>query len=148
MGRILAFLTAHPGDQFRLFLAGVLLLTLPTVFSVGSFAKDRHRLIGVIKRSAWLIPGSPTHGRIVSAVEVADRHLPGDRTCLIRSSSAEALLCMYKFAPTHRIGVAKETDGEISAHSWLELNGDVIIGDLNELDRFNTLPSLRAAKAV
>lgn len=142
MSRISAFLSVRSGDQFRLIYAAVLLISLPAIFSVGSFTRVRQGLIELSKRSAWIVPGTPTHNRIVSAVKVADKNLPGDRTCLIRSSTAEILLYSYGFTPDHRIGVVKEDDGEISAHSWIELNGDVIIGELNELARFNPLPSL------
>lgn len=148
MGRVSAFLSARLGDQVRLLLAAVLLLLLPVVFSVGTFARIRRRLVRLSERVARFVPGTPTHTRVVSAVEVADSHLPGDRKCLTRSSAAEVLLCLYGFAPDHRIGVAKEDDGEIAAHSWLELDDDVIIGDLNDLARFDPLPSLDAADVV
>lgn len=145
MGRISGFLSAAPGDQLRLLLAAALLHSLRSVFAIGGFARVRRGLIGFSEQVARLVPGNPTPVRIVSAVEVADRRLPGDRTCLIRSSTAEVILCLYGFSPAHRIGVAKEDNGAIAAHSWLELDGDVIIGELDDLARFDPLPSLGAA---
>ncbi len=148
MGRIFSFLSTRLGDQFRLLFAAALLVLLPILFQVGTFARIRRRLVRLSERVARFVPGTPTHTRVVSAVEVADRHLPGDRKCLTRSSAAEVFLCLYGFAPDHRIGVTKEDDGEIAAHSWLELDNEVIIGDLNDLARFDPLPSLDAADAV
>jgi len=58
------------------------------------------------------------------------------------------LLLLYGFAPEHRIGVAKEEDGEISAHSWLKLDDDVIIGELDDHARFDPLPPLEATEAI
>lgn len=148
MGRVSVFLLARLGDQFRLLLTAALLLALPVVFSVGTFAQIRRRLVRISERVARFVPGTPTHTRVVSAVEVADSHLPGDRKCLTRSSAAEVLLYLYGFAPDHRIGVAKESDGGIEAHSWLEFDDDVIMGDLDDLARFDPLPSLDAADAT
>lgn len=148
MGRISTFLSANPGDQFRLLLAAALLYLLPVVFSVASFVRAQRGLVWLSEGLARVIPGTPTHLRVVSVVEVADQQLPGERTCLMRSSTAEVLLCLYGFTPDHRIGVTKEENGDIAAHSWLELDGDVIIGELDDLARFDPLPSLDAVKAV
>jgi hypothetical protein len=148
MGRVSAFLSVRLGDQFRLLLAAALLLALPVVFFVGTFAQIRRRLVRLSERVARFVPGTPTYTRVVSAVKVADSRFPGNRKCLTRSSAAEVLLRLYGFAPDHRIGVAKEDDGEIEAHSWLEFDDDVIIGDLEDLGRFDPLPSLDAADAV
>jgi len=148
MSQLVRFLSARIGDLCRVFLAGFLLLSLPLVFSFGSFARVRRGLVWLSDRVAWFVPGTPTDRRIVSAVRRADHHLPGRRKCLIRSSTAEVLLVLYGFAPEHRIGVAKEENGEISAHSWLELDGDVIIGELDDLRRFDPLPSLEATEAI
>lgn len=148
MNRLLKFLSARIGDQCRLLLAGFLLLLLPVVFSIGSFVQVRQRMMWISKWAARIVPGTPTYIRVVSAVKLADHHLPGSRKCLIRSSTAEVLLLLYEFTPEHRIGVAKEEDGEISAHSWLELDGDVIIGELDDLARFDPLPSLEVTEAI
>ena len=140
------FLTAQFGDQFRVIFAGVLLSTLPIVFSIGSFHWTRRKTIAFSERIAQIIPGTPTCTRVISAVKVADHHLPGDRKCLIRSSTAEALLLIYGFNPDHRIGVAREDHGEISAHSWIEIDDDILIGNLDDLERFSPLPSLHIAE--
>jgi hypothetical protein len=105
-------------------------------------------MIWISKRAVRIVPGTPTHIRVVSAVKLADHHLPGSRKCLTRSSTAEVLLLLYGFAPEHRIGVAKEGDGEISAHSWLKLDDEVIIGELDDHARFDPLPSLEATEAI
>jgi hypothetical protein len=136
------FLTAQFGDQCRAISAGVLLSTLPIVFSISSFHWTRRKIIAFSELIAQIIPGTPTCTRVISAVKVADHHLPGDRKCLIRSSTAEALLLIYGFNPDHRIGVAREDHGEISAHSWIEIDDDVLIGKLDDLERFSPLPSL------
>lgn len=146
MSRISTFLSAHPGDQFRIVLAAMLLLLLPSIFSIGSFSRVRQRLTEFSKCGAWLVPGTPSHHRIVSAVKIADENLPGDRTCLIRSSTAEVILLIYNFDFNHRIGIVKENDGELSAHSWIKIDGKVVIGKIEELPRFTSLPPLDATE--
>lgn len=66
----------------------------------------------------------------------------------MRSLTAEALLRLYGFTPKHRIGVAKETETEMKAHSWLEFQDDVLIGELEDLSRYEPLPSLEMADRV
>lgn len=148
MSQFAMLLHARIGDKFRVLLAAVLLFSLPVLFSVGTFARIRRMMVWLSERGAWIVPGTPTHTRVVSAVEAADRSLPGSRRCLVRSLTAEVLLLCYGFTPEHRIGVAKETSGELLAHSWLELDGDVILGELDDHARFHPLPSLDAAEVV
>ena len=148
MNRLSKFLSLSVGDQCRLLLAESLLFALPVVFSIGSFARARQKMIWISKRAARIVLGTPTHIRVVSAVKLADHHLPGSRKCLTRSSTAEVLLLLYGFTPEHRVGVMKEDDGAISAHSWLELDDDVIIGELDNLAQFDPLPSLEAAENI
>lgn len=142
MSQLSKFAPDRIGDMFRVLLAEALLLSLPFAFAVGPFVKVRRKIVWISERGAQIVPGTPTHSRVVSAVEVADYQLLGSRRCLVRSSAGEALLLLYGFTPDHRIGVTKEADGEFAAHSWLELDGDVILGELNDLARFDPLPSL------
>jgi hypothetical protein len=130
------------GGVCRLLAASGLLLALRVGFVVLSFASTRDRLLWVTTLGARAVPGSPSPERVVWAVEVADRRVPGSRTCLMRSLTAETLLVLYGYDPVHRIGV--DTDGESTflAHSWLEWEGRVIIGDLEDLSKFEPLPPL------
>lgn len=136
------FLASSLGDQVRMTLAGVLLVSISIGFAVGSFSRIRRYLLRLCDSASVIALGSPNPEKIVDAVDVVDRYVPGDRSCLIRSLTAESLLRLYEFTPEHRIGVAKETDEGMEAHSWLELRGDVLIGDLDDLSRFEPLPSL------
>lgn len=61
----------------------------------------------------------------------------------MRSLTAEALLRLYAFTPDHRIGVTKEKETDMKAHSWLEIDDNVLIGNLEDLSRYEPLPSLQ-----
>jgi hypothetical protein len=89
-----------------------------------------------------LVIGSPAPERIAHTVDVTDRNLPGERKCLVRSLSTEVLLRVYDCHFTHRIGVDRTADGAVRAHSWIEHDGDVLIGQLDDLDAFEPLPPL------
>jgi hypothetical protein len=142
MGRIGGFLSVSLGDKFRLLSSTILLPAVSVGIGFLSFSRVRALLLWVAAVGRPLIPGTPTPGRIVWTVEVADDHLPGDRTCLVRSLTGEMLLCLYDFHPEHRIGVAKDADGTVEAHSWLEHEGRILIGELDDLTRYEPLPSL------
>jgi hypothetical protein len=147
-GTIREFLSSPLGDQVRLSVAALLLTVVSIAFTVGSFSGTRRYLLRLCDTASGVILGDPTPKRIVSAVEVADRLVPGHRTCLMRSLTAEGLLRLYAFRPDHRIGVAKETDAEMKAHSWLELGDEVLIGDLEDLSQYDPLPSLEMGDRI
>lgn len=137
------FLSSRPGDQARATLAGFVFAVVSVGFAIEAFPRTRRHLLWFCDVVAPAIPGTPTPERIVSTVDFVDRSLLGERTCLMRSLTAEALLRLYGFTPDHRIGVTKETDTEMKAHSWLELDGNVLIGELDDLAKYTPLPSLR-----
>ena len=148
MGRIVGFLSIPAGDKFRLLLSVVLLPAVSVGINLFSFSRVRAILLWTAGVSRTLSPGTPTPHRIAWAVKIADRQLPGDRTCLVRSLSGETLLHLYHFSPEHRIGVDKGADGTVEAHSWLEHEGCILIGELDDLPRYEPLRSLNHGDAL
>ncbi len=65
--------------------------------------------------------------RIAWAVERSARVVPR-ATCLSQALAADAMLRRAGRMPTLRIGVAKDA-GTLEAHAWLELDGEVLVGD-------------------
>jgi hypothetical protein len=43
---------------------------------------------------------------------------------------------------TLRLGVARSAEGKFEAHAWIEHNGRVIMGLVQDLERFTQLPAL------
>jgi len=148
MSRLNSFRSLPPGDQFRLTAAAGLLLVVWGGVVVVSFDRFRWFLVRLGNLCGRVIPGTPSARRVASAVAVADRHLPGDRTCLVRSLSTEVLLRIYDCEFTHRIGVDRTVDGTVRAHSWIEYDGDVLIGQLDDLDAFEPLPPLHSGSST
>lgn len=125
----------------RALLSLALLYIVPAAMTVAPFARVRATLVGAAKRCRVAAPGDPSPQRVVQTVAAVDRRAPGTRTCLARSTSCEALLRLYGHVPTHRIGVDPHDDG-FAAHSWLEHDGAVLIGQVEEMDRYDELPPL------
>ena len=130
------------GDLARVLLTIPLLLTLPVVLTVVVMSRTRASLLWFSNHGSRFVPGDPTPHRVVSAVKVADDRLPVSRSCLVRSLTAETMLQLYAFEPNHKIGVTTESTDSITAHSWLEYRGEVLIGDVDDLDRYEPLPSI------
>lgn len=140
MGRLSTFRAYSTGDEARVSLSAVLLPVVWIAVVVGSFSRVRAGLLWVADRAA--VPGDPTPARVATAVAVADGWLPGERTCLVRSLTAETLLRLYGHRPVHRIGVDTGVADGMKAHSWLEHGDEILIGDLEDLDRYTPLPPL------
>ncbi len=83
-------------------------------------------------------------GKVVWAVEVASRYMPGGVKCLARALATQVLL-EKRGHPAHlRIGVAKSESGQLEAHAWVESQGKIVIGSLADLARYTPLPPLEA----
>ena len=99
---------------------------------------------------AWLtdrighrLGGSEQLERAVAwAVERAALAVGG--TCLPKAFVGEWLLRRRGQSVDMRVGVAKDASGGLDAHAWLEVEGETIIGAVEEMGRFSTFPSLQA----
>jgi hypothetical protein len=62
--------------------------------------------------------------------------------CLAQAVAAEALLLRYGYAPSLKIGVRAAPRGErVRAHAWVECEGRVVIGWLDDLAAYTPLAS-------
>lgn len=136
--RLRRFVRLSVGDEARVLTALVLLPLVRVALVVAPFAAFRRLLLGLA--DAAVVPGTPTPERVAWAVEAADRQLPGHRTCLMRSLTTETLLRLYDLdAPEHHVGVDPTDETGMKAHSWIEHGGEVIIGDVEDLSRYEPL---------
>jgi len=141
MSRITGFCQLSHGDKARALVAAALLLWIWAGITLFPFDRFRSVLVRVGDAGGFL-PGSPSIGRIARLVDVVDANLPGHRTCLVRSLTTEVLLRAYDHSFRHRIGVEKTTDGDVQAHSWIEYQDEVLIGQVEDMDRYEVLPPL------
>ncbi len=130
--------------------AGDRLLLLRAVLRLGWVRLGLWLLPFSVWRNWWLRSPAPstdlrpvvTVAQIAWAVAAASRLQPGTAKCLARALTMQALLKQYSYAADLHVGVAKGDQGQLEAHAWVEAEGRVVIGQLNDLTRFVPLPSL------
>jgi hypothetical protein len=83
---------------------------------------------------------------IVWTVAVAGRYTPGVAKCLVRALTTQLLLNRYGYPHQLHIGVAKNNAQTLEAHAWIEYEGQVIVGGLNNLERFKSLSAAGASQ--
>jgi Transglutaminase-like superfamily len=80
------------------------------------------------------------------AVVRASRYIPGTRHCLTQALVVKSLLARRGQSAHVRIGVAKDTEGRLKAHAWVESNGSAIFGvPAAGLEEYQRLPHLDRA---
>ena len=80
--------------------------------------------------------------QLLAAVRISSRYMPGGAKCLARALTTQVLASRNGYAPTLRIGVARDGNGQLEAHAWVEIQSQIVIGQLNDLTRFTPLPAL------
>ena len=80
--------------------------------------------------------------QIVWAVEKSAQLTPGGAKCLAKALTTQVLMGRRGLSCDFKIGVAKSPEGQLEAHAWIEVNGQVIMGALPDLERFTSLPTL------
>jgi hypothetical protein len=84
--------------------------------------------------------------RVGLAVDRASRRVPGTRHCLTKALVAKLLLARRGWTTQIRIGVAKDQAGLLTAHAWLEADGEPIFGVTDAgFQEFALLPHLDQA---
>ena len=80
--------------------------------------------------------------RVVWAVTAVSRYVPA-ATCLTQALATQVMLGRRGQLTNLRIGVAKSVRGQLKAHAWLELDGQIVIGEQKDLTRYTPLSSLK-----
>ena len=81
--------------------------------------------------------------RIAWAVTAASRYIPFTR-CLSKAMVAQILFARLGYPAKLRIGVLKSDKGQLEAHAWVESQGRIVIGNLEDISRFSMLSSLES----
>lgn len=142
MRRLSKFLDLEQRDRVLLLNAALLLAATKLGLRLLPFQTLR-RLLARLKPAADLASFPPTDlyfQKIVWAVEVASRYIPGGEKCLARALVAHNLLTRQGYAAQLRIGVAKDEEGKLEAHAWVESEGQIAIGRVRNWERFVPLP--------
>jgi len=144
--RKLAYL---PKSDRRLLASSILLLgTVRLGLWLLPFQTLRRLLAGMTHKTAKLQKTDPVFvDKVVWAVKVASRYMPGRVKCLAQALTTQVLLERRGYQTQLRIGVAKGEGGQLEAHAWVESQGRIVIGGLKDLARYTTLPTLEAKRS-
>ncbi|KPL12124.1 hypothetical protein AMJ85_01940 [candidate division BRC1 bacterium SM23_51] len=143
MRRIRKFLSLPAADQWLLLKSAVLLGSIRLGLWLLPFQTMRRVLARMGKaRACSKETDEALVERVVRAVSLAGRHVPGTRSCLVQSLGAQVLLARRGWPVRLRIGVARGEKGQFQAHAWLESRGKVIIGGTEDLSRYTPLSPL------
>ena len=142
------FRTLSAGDRALIVEAATLLALVRIALPVCSFSVLRSMLRSVPRsRPGVEQAAQSTVCRIAWAVPAAAAHLPLMTTCLVQALAGETMLRRRGYACELRFGVQPPApDSVLNAHSWIEHDGTVIIGDVGNLADYRILsnsPSIR-----
>jgi hypothetical protein len=116
--------------------ACLLLARIGLLFSYRAVNRLDHEHSGEPRSSS--LTGTPA--RIVWALQALSRRLPGKNTCLVQALAAQAMLRRRGYASELRIGVSgRGPTGAIKAHAWVECDGRVVLGQLEDLNSYAVL---------
>jgi hypothetical protein len=89
--------------------------------------------------SAYPAKDAANIDRIVRALARAAPYVP-DATCLTQAFAGQILLAQHGIPSLLRIGLAKNPEGKLRAHAWIESQGRILIGNSAELPYYAQLP--------
>lgn len=133
------FARLDPTDRRLLFEAVWLLGRVRAALVLRPFRRVREDFAPVA--AAHLVESAVAPDQIATAVRRASRVIPA-ATCLPQALAARVMLARRGQASELRIGVARDAQGALQAHAWVEVEGRVIIGALPDLDRYQRMPHL------
>jgi Transglutaminase-like superfamily len=85
--------------------------------------------------------GGCTPRQVAWAVRLASRYVPG-ATCLPQALATHILLSRCGHQSCLHVGVASMQKFE--AHAWVECDGNVVVGEREKLDRFESILTIVA----
>ncbi len=74
--------------------------------------------------------GFPSPDDIASSVRFGGRYVPRS-TCLVQCHAAQLLYAWAGKTTTLHIGVVRGVHSQLCAHAWLELEGNIVLGQID-----------------
>lgn len=141
MKHIHKFLQLSRSEKFLL-LQGLWVLALATLgLKIIPWLKLQSLLVNSARQhTKWRSNDPPQPRQITRAIRIASRCIPR-ATCLPQALTAQHLLIRYAYPADFQIGVAKDKQGRLEAHAWVNSSGQTIIGGVPGWQRFVPLSS-------
>lgn len=134
------FRALSAGDRWLVIEAAVLLCTVRLGIGGLHFAVLRSELDRLLRVVPPRYPGTPsaTVERLAWAVAAASRRLPFRATCLVESLAVDAMMRRRGYASEIRFGVRPPSAGVLAGHAWVECDGAVVFGSLQDYSVLST----------
>lgn len=146
MRRIVRFARLPAADRRLLAAAAALLGATRAALWLFPFGFVQ-RVAARLERRRLPEPANPDAARrVVWAVEVASRYIPASKNCLNRALTAKVLLARHGLSTQLRIGVRRDSAGDLLAHAWVETADGVLIGNMPGLSSYALLHPRESAQ--
>jgi Transglutaminase-like superfamily len=94
------------------------------------------------RRGRWTGEDAPSLKKVEWATAALGRHIAPLGNCLVQAMASQTLLSQFGHSTTLRIGICRANGTQLRAHAWLERDGRVVVGDVENLAYFTPLPPL------
>lgn len=144
MKRLRKFGSLPPADRRLLIESALLLVAIRLGLWLLPFQTLR-RLLAKVTQSPLELRAADQGfiDRVAWAVAVTSRYMPGAPSCLPRALMAQALLARRGYPACLRIGVARSKGRQLQAHAWVEIQGRMVIGGLDDLLLYTPLLAVK-----
>jgi hypothetical protein len=134
---------ALPRAQKLLFCEAVVLTVASKVLLAVAGLEGAERYFGTVSQFLPCHRQSRSPESVRWAVLTAGSRLPGTYDCLVRALTGSTLLEASDLPHCLCFGVDTQSD-MFEAHAWIESNGAVLIGDVDNFGRFRALTEREA----
>lgn len=134
---------------FRLLFRFLMQISSPNVSNKipnTGFHKPNSSPLSSLEGSPKTVHQSYRVARIIWSINMASRCLPGNTKCLARALATQVLMNWHRYVSELHIGVNKTPEGTFRAHAWIEYQGKVIVGNLQDLTQFTPLLAYRGSE--
>lgn len=140
MKKWLKFWQLSSADRTRISMGAIALVTIKLGLKFLPF-RILWKLISTTSLPILKQNPSSSIGEIVWAIDRVSPYLKVK--CLARALAADFLLRHQGYSTQLRIGVAKDENGTLTAHAWLESEGTIAIGRVPNLANYTELPNFK-----
>ena len=136
-----------PSKNRRMLVTALFVVAL---IRLGLKALPFQKLLVLLNRLAerprgWKDPDPLYERRVLWAVSAAARRLLRNNPCLTQAMAVQLLFRRNGLPAELHVGVAKDEQGLLKAHAWVESNDEVVIGGAASPFEYRAFPSLDLA---
>lgn len=133
-----------PAERRAVARAGLLITAFQVALAVLPFRRVMRMASGAGRTRRTDAPSQFDRDLAVWAVEAAGRRLLSRNPCLPKALAALTLFRRAGVDADLFVGVAREEEGRMRAHAWVESEGRVVVGGDVPLEAYTRLPGLDA----